>query len=325
MKSIDTLLDLYPAWRVDTSETRTLTVESDQPFVVERYIDSGNGERILILPPVINEPWILDLRPEVSVVQRFCERNLDVYMVRWSCETKRDVGLLDLVTFARIAAERLGGASVFGYCTGGIVALAFAALHPKLVHSLSLLATPVDYSGDDVRMLWGRHFDVSGIRRWFKDIPGEVVNCIGVALLYYHLPQFLLRTDFVEELTSSESSLDYWRRLRWIIESPRIPGKAFEEFVCQCYKENLLIANKMRIDSREIDLTRVAAPVLNIMAQYDHIVPVESAAALGRVIPTSRYEEMLFPSSHVGLSVSTKAHEELWPKAAKWIERRGRQ
>ena len=108
MTSIDTLLDLYPTWRVDASETRTLTVASEEPFVIERYIDSGNGERILILPPLVNESWILDLRPEVSVVRRFCERNLDVYMIRWSCETKRDVGILDLVMFVRIAAERLG-------------------------------------------------------------------------------------------------------------------------------------------------------------------------------------------------------------------------
>jgi polyhydroxyalkanoate synthase len=319
------LLDISPLWRVGPSKTRPLAANSEQPFVVERYIDSGNGERILILPPIINEPWILDFKPEVSVVQRFCEQDLDVYIIRWSCETERDIGILDLVTFVRVVAERLGGASVFGYCTGGIVALAFTALHPTLVHSLSLLATPVDFSGDDIRILWGRHFDVSSIRKWVKDIPGEVVNCIGVALLYYHLPQFLLQKDFVEELTSPEAFIDYWRRLRWVIESPRIPGKAFEEFVHQCYKANLLIHNKMRIDGRNIDLTRITAPVLNIMAKYDHIVSVESAQALARVIPASRYEEILFPSSHVGLSVSGKAHEQLWPKAAGWIAHRGNQ
>ncbi len=320
---MDILFDLYPALRVGGTKTSTLALESDQPFIVERYIDSGDGERVLILPPIINEPWILDLRPEVSVVRRFCERGLDVYMVRWNCETQRDVGMLDLVTFVRAVAERLGGTSISGYCTGGIVALAFAALHPKLVRCLSLLATPVDYSGDDVRILWGRHFDVSSIRRWFKDIPGEIVNSIGVALLCYHLPQFLLHRNFVEELTSPEALIDYGRRLRWVIESPSIPGKAFEEFVSQCYRENLLIENEMRIDGRKIDLTRITAPVLNIMAKYDHIVPVPSAMALGRVISASRYEEILFPSSHVGLSVSRQAHEALWPRATKWIENGG--
>jgi len=76
----------------------------------------------------------------------------------------------------------------------------------------------------------------------------------------------------------------------------------------------------MSIDGRRIDLGNIDVPILNIMAEYDHLVPVESAKPLAKAISSSRYEEIVFPSSHVGLSVSAKAHEELWPKVTQWIE-----
>ncbi len=306
-------------WGVDASKRHSVPVHTDLPFTLVRYADGGTGERVLMVPPIINHPWILDLRPEVSVVQRFCQAGFDVYMTRWGCDSRKDIGFRDIVEYLCAVSERIGPASVFGYCTGGIIALMFAALHPKRVDTLSLLATPVDFSMNDIRILWGRCFDVRGLRRWFKNVPGEVINAIGVGLLCYHLPHFLAQRAFVDEMTSPEAALDHWRRLRWVADAPRIPGKAYEEFIEGCYRNNLLIHNAMRVGGRRVDLTRISAPVLNIMAEHDHIVPIASVSALRRAVGSARYEEIVFPSSHVGLSVSRSAHERLWPHVTRWI------
>ncbi|NIR30473.1 MAG: alpha/beta fold hydrolase [Gammaproteobacteria bacterium] len=310
---------LLSPWRVDASGRESVPVHTDMPFTLERYADGGTGERVLFVPPIINHPWILDLRPEVSVVQRFCQAGFDVYMARWGCDSRKDIGFHDIVAYLRAVSQRIGRASVFGYCTGGIISLLFTALHPRWVNSLTLLATPVDFSMSDIRILWGRWFDVRRLRRWFKNVPGEVINTIGVGLLYYHLPGFLSHHAFVQEITSPEAAVDYWRRLRWVSDAPRIPGKAYEEFIEGCYRGNLLVHNAMRIDGRCVDLSRIDVPILNIMAEYDHIVPTASVTALGSAVASSRYEEIIFPSSHVGLSVSRSAHERLWPRVTQWI------
>lgn len=312
-------------WRVDTSRREPVPLQSDLPFTLERYLDGGRGERVLMVPPIINHPWILDLRPEVSVVRRFCEAGLDVYMTRWHCQGHNgNIGFHDIVAYLRAALEQIGNASVFGYCTGGIIGLLLAALHPQLLDTLSLLATPVDFSGEDVRIRWARYFDVRGLRRWFRNVPGEAVNAVGLALLWYHLPRLLTQRAFLEELAGPEAMLDYWRRLRWVTHAPPIPGKAYEEFIEDCYRHNRLIRGAMHIDGRRVDLRRIDVPVLNVMAAYDHIVPVDSVRALGAALRTSRYDEIVFPSSHVGLSVSRNAHERLWPEVARWIAENAR-
>jgi polyhydroxyalkanoate synthase len=143
---------------------------------------------------------------------------------------------------------------------------------------------------------------------------------MGMALWYYHLPVFLCHQEFVDEMTSEEILIDYWRRLQWIVETPSIPGKAYEEFIQGCYRDNVLTKNAMMIDGHRISLSKIDVPLLNIMAQYDHIVPIESVRALRKAVTSSYYEEIIFPSSHVGLSVSRRAHQELWPTVAHWIK-----
>ena len=318
-QAYELLAGILPLWEIRPSKSECMEIKAELPFTLERYLEGGKGERLLIVPPIINHPWILDMRPEVSVIRRFCEQGFEVYMVGWNSNHEQEIGFYSMVSYIREVLARIGNASVFGYCTGGIIALLFTSFCPSLVNSLSLLATPVDFSKPDIRILWGKCFDAGFFRRMFRNVPGEVINAIGIVLLYYHLPQFSSHREFVEEMMSQEVLMDYWRRLRWIVETPAVPGKVYEEFIQGCYKENALIRNAMRIDGHRVDLSRIDVPVLNIMAQYDHIVPIASMQGLRAAVSSPHYEELLFPSSHVGLSVGKKAHETLWPRVAQWI------
>ena len=106
---------------------------------------------------------------------------------------------------------------------------------------------------------------------------------------------------------------------RWFIDTPMVPGSAYIQFIEDCYQRNLLIKNKMRIDSRVIDLRKIRCPLLNILAEYDHIVPLSAGKALKDVYAGKSYEEIVFSSSHTGLSVSRDAHLNLWPKVCEWL------
>lgn len=310
-----------PLWKIDPSRSKRVQIKTDLPFTLERYIDGGKGERLLIIPPIINHSWILDMRPEISVVRQFSRKGFDVYMVAWNIDQEKEIGFYSIISYLREALKKIGNASIFGYCTGGIIALLFTSFNQSLVNSISLLATPVDFSKPDMRILLIKCFDAAFFRKLFKNIPGELINAIGAALLYYHIPQFSLQREFISEMRSREVLADYWRRLRWVVETPAVPGKVYEEFIQGFYRENALVKKELLIDGHQVDLSRIDVPVLNIMAKYDHIVPVESVKALREAVSSTHYEEILFPSSHVGLSISKKAHNELWPKVAEWINK----
>jgi len=246
-----------PFWEIYPSQSERIEISTGLPFTLERYLEGGDGERLVLIPPIINHPWILDMRPQVSVIRRFCEKGFEVYMVGWKSNHGQEIGFYDMVSYLREVLNRIGSAAIFGYCTGGIIALLFTSFHPNRVHSLSLLATPVDFSKPDIRVLWGRCFEAGFFRRLCQNVPGEVINAIGLALLYYHLPQFSWHREFIAEMLSEEVLVDYGRRLRWIVDTPAIPGKAYGEFIQGCYQTNALIKKAMRIDGHRVDLGRV--------------------------------------------------------------------
>jgi polyhydroxyalkanoate synthase len=86
-----------------------------------------------------------------------------------------------------------------------------------------------------------------------------------------------------------------------------------------CYKDNLLIANKMKIDNYSIDLRNITVPLLMIDAEKDDLITTESALAVSDYVSSNEKDFLKSPGGHVALCISDSAHEKLWPKAAKWI------
>jgi len=59
---------------------------------------------------------------------------------------------------------------------------------------------------------------------------------------------------------------------RWLYNTQPIPGDLHRQIINNCYKNNLLILNKMEIDGKEIDLGKVTIPLLMIDAEKDDLV-----------------------------------------------------
>ncbi len=75
------LAGALPFWEICPSKSERIEISTELPFTLERYLEGGQGERLVVIPPIVNHRWILDMRPELSVIRRFCERGFEVYMV----------------------------------------------------------------------------------------------------------------------------------------------------------------------------------------------------------------------------------------------------
>jgi len=60
--------------------------------------------------------------------------------------------------------------------------------------------------------------------------------------------------------------------------------------------------------------------VLIIAGESDHLVPSETTVPLADRLRDA--EVIVFPSGHVGLSVSGNSHRKLWPRACDWLAAR---
>ena len=135
---------------------------------------------------------------------------------------------------------------------------------------------------------------------------------------------------FFEQPHDLESVVEFFATEIWLYDSPPVIGEIYREFVEYCYKENLFIKNKMRIDdtydsentdSKIVNLKNVTMPFLNIIAQKDDLVSPSSSKALNAALTESGEKSLLeFNSGHVGLMIGRNAHKELWPKVGEWIK-----
>jgi polyhydroxyalkanoate synthase subunit PhaC len=75
----------------------------------------------------------------------------------------------------------------------------------------------------------------------------------------------------------------------------------------------------MKVDGSIIDLKKITAPLLAIVAQDDDLVSPESALAIKDYVSSKHKASLTIAGGHVGLCTGKMAHEKLWPEAAKWI------
>lgn len=284
---------------------------------------------LLVIYAFINRHYILDLLPEVSIIRNLQDRGLDIYATDWGTPGAYDKEL----TIGHYVNKYLDSAvdhikkhtnsekvSLLGYCWGGDLALMYAALHPEKVANVVTLAAPGDFSVDNgLLALWTRNVDAISIVEAFGNAPSLMLNAafslkspLDVLHKYQH---------FLEKPHDNNSTKQFLATEMWLYDSPPVIGEIYKQFVDDCYKDNLLLQNKMVIGKdQRIDLSKVTMPYLNIIASNDDLVAPESSRALNAAIGSTNNNVIEFKSGHVGACISPDAHKNLWPRVGKWLK-----
>ena len=121
--------------------------------------------------------------------------------------------------------------------------------------------------------------------------------------------------DFVENFARME---------RWLSEGIDVAGAAYEEFITDIYQENKLMENELVLGGERVDLENIEMPVLQIVAEYDHLIPPNASKPFNDAIASEDTEVLEFPTGHIGMSVSSRSHDELWPQVCAWFEERSK-
>jgi class III poly(R)-hydroxyalkanoic acid synthase PhaC subunit len=292
---------------------------------------------VLVVYAFINRHYILDLLPEVSVIASLLRHGLDIFATDWGTPSAYDKNL----TIGHFVSKYMDKSvdyirkitnsdkvSLLGYCWGGDLAVIYAALHPEKVRNLITIATPGDFELDDSLLaVWTKAMKENYLLDTFGNLPGIMLNAafilrnpIEYSHKYFH---------FFEQPRSLESIAEFFATETWLYDSPPIIGEIYREFIEGCYKQNLLIRNRMRIeDSNDnsdmlVNLKNINMSFLNIVAKKDDLVAPDSSKALNIAL-TESYDKKLIEhnSGHVGLMIGKNAHKELWPEVGDWLKKR---
>ncbi|MDF9745879.1 class III poly(R)-hydroxyalkanoic acid synthase subunit PhaC [Natrinema salsiterrestre] len=321
---------------IDVGQTPSEVVYEENKLELLHYepmTEEQHDIPILIVYALINKPYILDLQPDRSVVQTLLEAGFDVYLIDWGEPSKldRSLSIDDYVNryidnCVDVVRERSGRDSIniLGYCMGGTKSAMYAALHPEKVENLALMAAGLCFDGSGgVLELWGgdEYYDPEAVTDAYDNVPAGFLD-VGFALMDPVANNVTKYVRFYDNMEDEDFVENFARMERWLDEGIDMAGVAYEEFINDIYQENALYENEFHLNGEHVDLTDIDMPVLQIVAEYDHLIPPEASKPFNDVISSEDTEILEFATGHIGMSVSSRSHEELWPEVCEWFEDR---
>jgi polyhydroxyalkanoate synthase len=287
---------------------------------------------ILFVYSLINRWYILDFLPGRSLIEYLTREGYDVYAIDWGIAgpDEHHLTLGELLSgHIRTAVrwtQRVSGSedvTLYGYCMGGTMALAYTSLHPEGIRNLVVQATPVDFSKGGIYSLWTmpQHFDVDSLVDAYGNVPPYVLESgFFMASPVQRITKWL---DVCRQIDDPGFVTTFLALERWGADAVPFPGEVYRQYMKDCYQQNLFCQNRMEVNGERVDLGRIHCPVLNIIAEQDNIAPPAMSEPLeGLLVGAKDRETKRFPVGHIGLSASSKSPVKVWPHVAAWMGQR---
>jgi len=273
---------------------------------------------IVFIPSLINPPQVLDLSESRSMLRHMAAAGHDTYLVDWGTPTATDraLGLDGHVTdrlIPMLAALRRPPILV-GYCLGGTIAIAAAALHQ--VAALATIASPWNFagfpSGDlaEIAALWR---GAKPVCERLGYVPMEALQSGFWALD----PQRTVQkyAAFAETPPHSDDERAFLAVEDWANEGAPLTFAAGQQLFETLYAANASGRGHWRVGGVIVDPSALACPTLSIASATDRIVPAAAAPTLT--------ESRILNLGHVGMILSQRAPDLLWHPLSLWLSQHG--
>ena len=293
---------------------------------------------VLLAYGLIGRYTMADLQPDRSLVRSLLSKGLDLWLIDWGQpgRTERWLTIDDYVDdYIDAAVDRIcretghDQVTLLGICEGGVFTTCYAALHPEKVKNLVLTITPIDFHADvkdtaahhGFLNIWTRSLDPEDIDKLvdtYGVLPGEFMSSVfSMMTPMRSLTKY--NVDLIDVVDDEAKFLNFLRMEKWLADRPHHPGEAAKQWLKELYQENRLVDGSFVLSGRQVDLKSITAPVLNVFALDDHIIPPDCSRALGAKIGSKDYTEIPLPGGHVGLFVSSKSQGKLSKSIADWL------
>ncbi len=331
--------------RVSTSRARVAQTPKQVIWTLNkarlyRYIPVVPAEQrhkvpLLLVFALMNRPYILDLRPGNSFIEYMVKQGYDVYLLDWGAPGPEDKGLkfddyvLDYLTRAIRKLKAVSGCdelSILGWCIGAILTTIYAALRPDDgLKNLLLLTAPLDFTdktaGGFVRWVNDQYFDPDKIIDAFGNVPGEMIDYGAKALkpVENYIGSYLTLWDNLDNPRIVES----WHAMNtWVTDLIPMAGATYKQLIQELYRENRLIEGRMIIRGERVDLSRIRANLLNVIALADHISPPCQSESIMTKVSSKDQLLLKVKGGHIGMMAGSGALKYTWPHIDSWLSAR---
>jgi polyhydroxyalkanoate synthase len=286
---------------------------------------------LLVVYALINRETMLDLQPGRSVVERFLDEGIDLYMIDWGYPTRNDRfqgfddhinGYMDTMVSYICKKTGVDKVNLMGICMGGAFSVMYAALNPHRVKNLVTTVTPTNFDTDKGLLhIWMKHMDADKVVDTYGNLSADIMN-FGFLMLNPARLMIDKYLGFYEHMDKKKFVENFVRMEKWIFDSPDLPGEVFREFITECYQQNKLIQSRLEIGGERVDLKKITMPLLNIYGKFDHLVPPEACDKLTAAVGSDDSKDICLNTGHIGIYVSSKCQALFAPEIARWLKKR---
>lgn len=283
---------------------------------------------LLLIPAMINRHYIMDITEENSLCRALNEAGYPVFLLDWGVATPEDrwqsfsevfTGILKRIV--RKVTRHSGKPILFGYCMGGTMSSIYSACFPEDIAGLMALTAPIDFHKAGVMSQWTakEHLDSYSVVEAIGNLPAEWTQNSFAGL---KPAKWRKKWQVVWEKQNNPDFLDGFMALEtWVNDNTPFPGGIWQEYISWLYQDNLLYKDLLYIGPHHASLKNIDCPVLTIVAENDHIVPIESAQPLHDLAGSSDKELLSFAGGHVGIVASKKLFPKLVSGIEDWLEK----
>ena len=348
---------------VDLATTKGEVIfQNDLMQLIQYYptTEQQHATPILFVPSWINKFYILDMKPENSLIRYMLDQGHSVFVVSWVNPTRAhaDKDFADYMTEGPLAAldvirEVTGEekANILGFCIGGILVTAMLAYLAEIgddrIATATTLATMVDFENvgeigvfiDDARLESMRgHMAEKGY-----------LDAHHLQVMFSMLREKDLIWSFVESNYLRGQKPRAFDLLSWNSDSTRLPSAMLLWYLEKVYLENgLRKADALELKGVKIDITKIKTPCFILATQLDHIAPWQSvypatnflggevefvlggsghiAGVINPPVERAKYNYLTsatYPASPEEFEAQADVHDgSWWPHWAGWLDAR---
>lgn len=294
-------------------------------------VKTASSTPILVVYALVNRSYVLDLQPNKSWIRHLLMQGFDVYLLDWKSPTRMDkyVSFDDYVnSYIDDCVEIVQNnnssdkITLHGYCMGSSMSAMYTSLHQEKIKNLVTIAPVIDTSKDTTVIAnISKQMDIDKLVSYIGYLPPEkLYECYSILKpfkqgvnKYFNLVENIDNESFVQNFLRIE---------KWLYDTPPIAGETIKQWINDIYKKNLLVKNQFRLGTAIVDLKKINVPLLNIVAEEDHLVSPECSVPLNEVVSSEDKRLIRFHTGHVGLIASSYSQNNVLPKVGQWLKSR---
>jgi polyhydroxyalkanoate synthase len=322
---------LYTAGNIGVGETPNEVLVEKRAYRLLHYqqmVSKTARTPILVVYALINRSYVLDLQPDKSWIRSLLSQGFDVYLIDWKTPTAVDkyVSFDDYVNCyiddcveAVLKKNKVEKLTLHGYCMGGTMSSIYTALHQDKVRNLAVIAPVIDGQKDfTVIGNLAKNMDVDKMLQVIGNLQSEQLYALYMSLKPFKqgINKYL---NFIQNVDNEQFIDNFLRLEKWLYDTPPIAGETFRQWISDIYQKNLLVKNEMKLNDKTVDLSTIKVPLLNVIADEDHLVSPQCSAPLNDVVSSTDKRLMRFHTGHVGLIASLYSQNNVLPKVGQWL------